>query len=246
MKYLGILFLIILIAFPAFAQNGDQATVYAAANTSNLMLAMLRSNALDQSDPLVRNDYLLVQECDLYRDNFRDEFKMRRLEEAAAKTITKNRAGWPNAFTFNAPLRLDHYDFKSEQYLFDKDSQLLNVNSFVLLYSSESGICIPGKSLNRFPASIGVRIDQPISVSGIPLPQAQAETLLHDLQASGGSANKQIYARFNIAATFMPPVESLLHASEAKLGRYYFDGRLMQIEFFEDANYKRPIWTLMR
>ena len=246
MKFLSALFLMGLIALSAVAQAGEQATIYAAANPSNLMLAMLRSNALDQSDPLVRNDYLLIQECELYRQNFRDEFKMRRLEEAAAKTIAKNRAGWPNAFTFDAPLRLDRYDFKGEQYLLDKDSQLLNVNSFVLLYSSESGICIPGKSFDRFPASVGVRIDQPISVAGIPLPQTRAEALLHDLQANGGSSNKQIYARFNIAVTFMPPIEGLLRSNEAKLSRYYFDGRLMQIEFFEDANYKRPIWTLMR
>ena len=244
MRLFGILFLLLLAA-PAQAADATQATVYAPANITNLMRAMLRSSALDPTDPLVRDDYLLVHECDLYRANYADEFKMKRLQEAAGKSIEQNRAGWPNAFTFDAPLQLDHYDFKAEQYLFDKESKLLNVNSFAVL-RSEMAICLPGKALQRFPAAVSVRIDQPVSVPGIPIAPKEAEALLSRLTVGGLQKHKQVFARFSIIASFMPPVDAMLKSGEIKLNRYTFDGRLMQIEFFEDAGHTRPIWTLTR
>lgn len=221
---------------------------YVDVTVANVMKAMLRAGALDGSEAAVRDDYLIVNECQLYSANYRDEFQLQRLREATGKLIDQQRASWPNGFLFVSPLQLDRYDFERGQFMLAKASALTNVNSFQLLTPTRDATCDQRRP-TRFPDYATIRIDQPVTLAGIPLERAAAEALLHRLEArsagsgvAGGATVPQrtIYARFSFAASFMPPV------TPETRGRYRFDGRLMAIELFEDEKLTQPLWKLTR
>ncbi len=241
-----LLVLALLIASPALAQQMPAEPVavakhiYAKPTRDNIMKAMLRAQALDATNPGVQTDYLLLNECQIFRDNYRDDFRLQQIRKAVLETITLNRAGWPDAFMFVTPMKLDQYDFNQQIFAFRDEVRLKNVNSFKLMEGSRD-VCMAGQTAPRVPTNASVRIDQPVTLPGIPLNQNQGKILLDHMKQAGNN-DRQIYARFNIDLSYMPPYDN----QEITERTYLFEGSLYSIEFFEDQALTKPIWTFTK
>lgn len=254
MKYL-LLFVLLLTPGYAFAQAALQTAetqaataatakrIYAQPTPKNLIRAMLRAGALDVTHPDVLNDYALLNECELFIQNVNDDFRMQRFRTAIGKVIAQDRAGWPDAFSFVSPLQLDKYDFTSQNFMLVPKAQIKNVNSFHLM-DTRAEVCQRGQYLKKFPLDVSVRVDQPLTVTGLPLSEAAGNALLQSMLKSGNTA-RQIYGRFNIAVSFMSRYE-VTSERGANTAKYVFDGSLASIEFFEDEAMTKPIWVFTK
>lgn len=237
--------LMLLACLAGTAQAAENVRVYAAPTLGNLEKAMLRGGALDATNHGVLRDYMIIHECQMFRDNQRDDFKMERIEAAIGKLINEQKTTWPDAFMFVTPLQLDKYDFASSSFKINGADKLQNVNSFILLENS-GPLCQQGLELTDMPPAISVRIDQPVTVAGIPLPKDQADALLQRM-LKAGNVQRQIFARFKIAVSFMMAITPRSsRAGEAPNQKYTFDGTLQGIDFFEDEAMTKLIWSFSR
>lgn len=219
--------------------------VYSDTSLGNLIKSMLRMGAQDPSDAEVLNDYAKVHECKIYQQNYQNDFKMARLREGIAKIIQRDRLTWPNAFQFVVPMQLDEYDFGSGLFLLSRLSKLNNVNSFSI-QDKPNDICLMRTTLKRFPYSVSVRLDQPVTILGLPIDKKDGEALLARMMQEGNE-KRVVYARISIVVSFMPKMENVPMGNEIRApDKYLFDGNLRTIEFFEDKELTKPIWSLTR
>jgi len=228
----------------AGAAHAEVTRVYADPTLANMNKAMLRAGALDPSRREVLRDYMLIHECDMFRQNQQDDFRMEKIENAIATLIAQQKTQWPDAFTFATPLTLDKYDFTNSMFAFTAGSRLQNVNTLVLL-EGVSNVCQQGVTLAMMPNTVAVHIEQPVTVTGIPLPKDVAAALLQRMLKSGND-KRQIYARFKIVANYMKSMDEQKNAKNSNGSYYTFDGTLQGIDFFEDEAMTRPIWSFSR
>jgi hypothetical protein len=229
------LFLIALIvgAMPANAQ------VFGELNRITVTKTMLRFGAINPANDKVINDYMKLAHCEEYRKNFRDDFAMNDLREKIRAKIKKEAVAFPDSYYFKSKMYLDKYNFTTKSYPLVDSSQLRNVNSFELINEANE-VCISAQQVTSIPGNIGAVLDQPIYLTSIPMEEDKAKALLQRMNEKK-NFSREIYVRFSLMTVFAPPVTDTILSQ-----RYNMDAQLLAIEFFEDPDYKKPIWVFTR
>ncbi len=235
MKIRGWFFSIIaLLACPAHAQT------YAELSYGNIAKTMIRFGALDLNNNAIINDYMKLNDCDRYLKLYRDDFGLEDARAALRKDMVNQAAGFADAYFFKSKMYLDKYDFASKSFRLDEKSRLKNTNSFFLAAMRDNAVCVTTEGIDAMPKEVGAVLDQPVTLEGLPITEERARRLLQDMNATG-NIERAIYARFSLMIVFAPPVDPKNLTS-----RYNMDAQLLTIEFFEDAEFKKPIWVFTR
>lgn len=234
MRFLAVLAVLFITAMPASAQT------YAPLTYGNVMKTLMRFGALDLKNDKLLDDYIRLNECDFYFQHFRDDFALQKRRQQLRTEIPKKMGAFPDAYYFSAPMRLDRYDFKSRVFKLESKSRLLNINTFQLVKISRNNVCIKDHSLEIAPEEVGVVLDQPVTLEGLPISEEQSKALIERMNAQK-NFQRAIYARFSIMMVFAEP----LPLDMPRL-RYNADAQLLSIEFFEDEKMTKPIWVYTR
>ena len=225
---------LLLTPLPAHAQ------VYAELSYGNILKTMLRFGALNLADNGVIADYLKLNECDQYMKKYRDDFALEDFRNAVRKSLPKQVAAFPDAYYFKSKMFLDKYDFATKAFRLGEQSKLRNTNSFYLAGMRQTEVCVTGETLKAVPTEVGAVLDQPVTLEALPITEDRAKKLIKDMN-DAGNTERAIYARFSLLIVYAPPV-----TPDMLSNRYNMDAQLLTIEFFEDAEFTRPIWVFTR
>ncbi|MEZ5918786.1 MAG: DUF4852 domain-containing protein [Alphaproteobacteria bacterium] len=122
------------------------------------------------------DNFLMINECDLYRDYFHNEFEWHDIRKAGREHIQKQKKNFPLRFTFMQPINLADYNFKKEGFNIADEYKILGVLRFEMMATdNKSKICDRDYPIPRYPKGLIVQLSRPFSLDFLPLDQEKAE-----------------------------------------------------------------------
>lgn len=248
-KTLRLMLMLAMIALP-FAVRADE---YAPPKLENFVLALARFGAIDLNDDLLLDEYAFINECPLVKEFYADDFKWNKVRGAMRESVRLNAGTFPTAFSHVAKIQLDRFDFNNRLFRFTEKSAVRNVNSISFEKENNVILTCAGHAVKFIPISYRAVLDAPLTIEGLPMPEADAAALLERMKAAGNT-DRIIRARFNMRVTYIEPLRKSMPgealdyrqngmsgASRSRILR--LDTRLDSVEFFEDENLTRMVYS---
>lgn len=189
-----------LAVFPARADEYEKPSL------ANFMKTLVRFGAIDLRRDDIIDAYGRINECDLYFEYFKDDFKWQRIRSALRQSIKQNVATFPVAYQFDAELQLDRYDFKAGLFRFTNKTVQASSNVFSMR-TQESERCVQeGVQKDRFPPEVfKFVLDKPVKMLGIPMNAKTGERLLANMEAQKNK-DRLVYVRFKFRIGYIAPL----------------------------------------
>ncbi|MGE3623668.1 MAG: DUF4852 domain-containing protein [Bdellovibrionales bacterium] len=239
------LFALVLLAAPARADDYSKTTF------ENYAKALVRYNAFDIKDDALLDDYAIITDCDLVKSLYDNDFQWSQVRSIIRDSLKMNLASFPTGFHYDSQVQLERYDFKNKTFRFTHKSMINAVNSFTLNFNSLAEWNCGGKELKHLPYTYTLVVGTPVTIGGLPFSEEDANALLKRLE-SEGNVSRVLYVRFNIRVLYIDPIRRSRVASEqqaytqagTRAGRTIrMDGRLDSVDFFEDKEHTRLIYS---
>lgn len=124
------------------------------------------------------DNFLLINECDIYKDYYFNEFEWATVRNKARSFLKENAESFPVRFKYSQPLRLSEYDAVSGQFMIHPDYQIKGYRKFeVVTQDFEEDICTasPKNNIPHYPRILLVELTQPLSLKSIPMSSQLAQ-----------------------------------------------------------------------
>lgn len=160
------------------------AQAYLPPTLSNLSKLYWKMSMLDLKKDLDVDNYMLINECDIYRDYFHNEFEWKNIRETARIKINEKRKDFPVRFEFFQPLKLGDYNIQAglfqilDEYRVPATTRFeLESDDFyrIICDQSSSGqpVNIPG-----YPRTIITEFSRPFSLDTVPVTPEKARAYI--------------------------------------------------------------------
>lgn len=162
---------------------------------SQLYWAILK---FDPADNEAVDNYLMINECDLYRDYSQNEFEWNSIREAGRDFVMNNRKDFPIHFELLQPIQFAEYDLDKKEFDVWEPNKIDGVRRFEVLAEDlfddvcgqSYGIRIPG-----YPKGLNVELNRPFSLDKIPVDPKVARAFIEAKQEEVNQAGTKIYNR---------------------------------------------------
>lgn len=151
---------------------------YKAPHIKNLARAYWALDAMDIDNNEHVDNYLLINECQIFTDFFSDDFAWREIREAGRQSIIQQKESFPVKFSFSKEIRLDNYDFEAGKFPLFEDDQIISTRKFLFqALSTNDEICAQDFSnVAHYPAIIVVEISAPVTIKDVKVEENLAKT----------------------------------------------------------------------
>ncbi len=227
----------LLLATPAYAED------YASTNYVNLIKTLVRFGTFDINDDDLIDNYAMVVECEIYKNHYHDDFKWNKARAALRKAIRQDVSSFPTAYRYAATLQLGRYDFKKKMYNFSENTSVRNVNVFTI--ENNGRIDCYGKQPALLPTMFRMVLNEPLNITGLPLPEGDANILMKRMDESGNQ-ERLVYSDFNIRITFIAPLYRAKRSSVLEQDKgvgVRMDARLESVNFYSDPERTKLIYS---
>lgn len=146
---------------------------------SNLSKLYWKLGILDINNETHINNFLFINECDIYRDYHNNEFEWRSILRKAQLSIKNNVDSFPTRFKFVQPLRMSVYDFKNKVYGIQDKFKIDGIRRFeVRSQNYNEQVCTQRqlRSIMGYPKSVVVEINQPFILENVPMSPVLAKS----------------------------------------------------------------------
>jgi len=152
---------------------------YLSPNIGNLSRLYWKKGALELSNDLAIDNYLFINECQIYNKFYEDEFEWMRVRSAAREMLKDNKDGFAEHFKILIPLDLGRYDMKR------KGFPLVNNTAFRDLRRVEVGgantkqeICGNKFGIDLYPRNIVLALNKPFNFQFLKLDEHIAQAFV--------------------------------------------------------------------
>lgn len=162
----------------------------------NLVNAYWAVGKFDMDDDKAIDNYMMITNCDIYKQYFNNDFEWDKVRTAARQYLTANAAKLPTRFEALLPIQLDKYDPKSQQFRIRDEYQQHNLVRIDVMTNMEGeAICGYKENIPLYPRNIVVMLNRPFSVKTFPVNPEVAELYLKELAIRpllGGKQRKRL------------------------------------------------------
>jgi len=151
-------------------------------NLSQLYWALGRLNS--EKDQHI-DDYLMINECDLFKDYTFNEFEWLKIRELGRTQIQERmqERNFPVRFEFVQELKLYKYDFKEQGFIVTPDFSVSGIRRFeIFATDSKEKVCgiddLPGNS--PYYKGIMLELNRPVQFDLLPMSSTDAEKYLKE------------------------------------------------------------------
>ena len=126
----------------------------------------------EPTDDQALDNFLMINECDLYREYSKNEFEWEGIRESAREFVQVNRNNFPTHFELLQPIRLGEYDVEEEHFNVAPEFQIEGVRRFeVLAEDLYSDICDKkyGEAIEGYPKGLHVEMSRPFSLQSFEI-----------------------------------------------------------------------------
>lgn len=134
----------------------------------------------DLQDDLAIDNYLMINECEMYLRYYHSDFEWERIQDAARESITANMANFPRKFEAILPIQFDRYDMEREVFELKEDSVINSMVRVELLTNSIGSVCDKRGEIQGYPRNIILVLNRPFSLSEVPVRRDIAELYLRE------------------------------------------------------------------
>ncbi|MAE51493.1 MAG: hypothetical protein CMH27_06760 [Micavibrio sp.] len=145
-----------------------------------------RLNKFDISDNQSIDDFLRINECDIYTQYIFNEFEWQGVRKKAREYITQNVETFPDRFKFEQPLRLKDYNARTQMFEILPEYQIDGIRKFeVYAKDIDERVCLASgnrgvKQIENYPKVLLVELNQPVNLTQIPVQPAVAKRYIDE------------------------------------------------------------------
>lgn len=124
---------------------------------------------LDPTNDIHVDNYLFINECDIYREYAHNEFEWKEVREAARQFLIENKKNFPLRFTFMQPLLLKDYSFERGGFEVNDEYKILGTRRFeVGIEDINEDVCGVHYVLDGYPKIVVMDLSRPFSLEFVP------------------------------------------------------------------------------
>ncbi len=170
--------LLLVSAGDAFAQQEQKKhVIYERPNVKTLSQLYWRMLKLDPENDAHVDNFMMINECDLYRDYYQNEFEWIRIRDASRQFLMENRKDFPIHFEFVQPLRLAEYDLETQEFDIWQPYKINGVRRFeVLAEDLYKDVCDQKSKyvIEGYPKGLLTELNRPFTLDTISVPPETA------------------------------------------------------------------------
>lgn len=138
-----------------------------------------RLNKFKMEDDWAVDNFMRINECQIYKDYYHNEFEWRDVRRVGVKFIEDNMNEFPLRFEFIQPLSLAEYDFKRKGFSVVEEHIIDNTRIFEVsstdLYKD---VCGTEAIIEGYPRVLRVELSRPLNFDFVPMEEGRAESLV--------------------------------------------------------------------
>lgn len=222
---------------------------HVAANLENISKLYWKKGALSVSKTSHIDNFLRINECDIYEKFYEDEFEWARIRKAARKMIEANKEHFSDKFKIIIPLDLGRYDMKRKGFPLVSNTSFLDLRRVEIGGGQNEEVCGDPYAIEGYPKSLILILSKPYNLDFIELDEHVAQAFIiqqkyeptevpKELRRQGFS--RLVYARVRFSLDKYQG-ETL---GEDRLPRAVVFGDIEGVDIFEDAEEKVLIKTI--
>lgn len=131
------------------------------------------------------DNFLRINECDIFKNYFSREFEWEEIRKATVKFLKANKDDFPLRFELVLPIRLKDYDLDKKSFAILEEDQIISSRKFET-YANDFGRMYCGHSggeLEGYPQGIIAEFSRPITILSVPAPQDVAVAYIREKDA---------------------------------------------------------------
>lgn len=169
---------LVLFSAPAMAQD-DAQYIYEPITIEKLSQFYWTINKMDINNDLQIDNFLRVNECDIYNDYYHNEFEWKRVRESGRTFIGQHKPSFPTRFEFMQPIRLTDYDFKTGKFGILKGYQVNGVRRFeVYAQDTNANVCGNKDELPDYQRGLAIELNRPVVLTELAVEPKTAEQFI--------------------------------------------------------------------
>lgn len=160
-------------------ETREKVYIYEEVNMYTLAKLYWAIGFLDPENNTHIDNYMKINECDLYNQYSSAEFEWNQIRAATKKQIIKSKDDFSTRFQFVQPLKLFEYDTKRKAFLVDPDYQYKSVRRFEVLASDAyTPFCSGTQNVVHEGYTVGIMLEmsRPFSLEYVSIEPAVAES----------------------------------------------------------------------
>lgn len=219
---------------------------YATGSVQNFSKLYWKLGALGIDNTRAVDNFLRINECDIYKSFYKDDFQWRDVRKSAEKMLLREKGNFPNKFRFMIPIDLGRYDMARKGFPLVSETGFRNLRRIHMGGNSPSEIICGAKgNIPFYPRNIILVLNKPLTLDFLSLDEhvAQAFIVRRKYSASTLSAkDKQLHygrlAFLQIRATIshFQGIQNTGSSSKNQAAVVY--GKIDAIDVYEDRNRK--------
>lgn len=149
-------------------------------------------------DDVAIDNYLFINECDIYQKYFIDDFEWPNIREFAKQSISKEMISFPRNFSLVSPIGLGEYDHVNKQFMLHEDSKRHGVKRIEYM-TNIVDVCGSRSNIPGYPRFMVINLNRPLDVTAFPIDPTLAQLYLNETRKSldgiGSNSVLSVYKR---------------------------------------------------
>lgn len=151
-------------------------------NMQNLSKLMWRLGVLDLSDNTAVDNYMMINECELYERYYKNDIEWEKVRAAARQSLNDSIVTFPTKFEIVVPIALGRYNTERQYFEIQSVSKMTNVRRLDINMGNNTQVCREGagNSIRGYPRNIILMLNRPFSFTRLPVGRQLAQMYIED------------------------------------------------------------------
>lgn len=152
---------------------------YLEPTVQNLSRLYWKKNTLDINNEKAIDNFLMINECDIYNEYYTDDFEWTRIRNAAQRMLMENKSEFPDKFKFLLPVDLGRYDLERKGFPLASDTGFIDLRRVEMGGGKNSyPICGKPTEIEFYPRNIVLALSNPFNFDFIPVDEHIAQAFI--------------------------------------------------------------------
>ena len=178
------------------AQHPQTDLIYETPTLKKISQLYWAISKFDISNNWAVDNFMLINECEIYKKHFHNEFEWKDVREAGRQYIRDNVVDFPVRFEIEQPLRLADYDLDQEIFKIWQPYKIEGARLFEVLPPNNSDeVCGQTKEIEGYPKALIMELTRPFILDHIKMTptDAKAYIKLKEKKARRSSNREMLY-----------------------------------------------------
>lgn len=157
---------------------------YVEPNFHNLSKLMWALNVMDLSDNEAIDNFLKINECDLFLRFYHNDMEWDKIRNATREYINKNVRSFPVKFEIIVPIYLDRYNAERQYFSLTEESKMTNLRRLDVNMNARERVCEDAVELKGYSRNLILNFARPFTLTRIPVKRQLAELYIEEARAN--------------------------------------------------------------